>query len=1706
MDRTPPMFSKHREIREAGAGMTYSPKQFGLTGDKQFQHGPEFFADKKEFSPYADQRGEKLPGVKRRPGADLDYELEPQLAEDIEEEEEQRVSSGSGKRDIRKLMQEIMTEITEIRTSTPALGGIPITTPRRSPSPKRPITPPLHYESPPKYHKSPSPSPQKSFTSPLHFETPPEYPTPSPKKSYTPPIHRESPPGRYRSPSPSPQGKDSMSPETRMFKILEQDVQKRTSPGSPAAVPRRSKSPKSQRKSPQAANERLIQQIVQKQYEELMKSPAGGKIITEVVSTTSVSEMVTPGTPPPFDPFAFDEQATPGLPSPLRPPTAVHGWRTPEKLKAKVPTPPSPLTVVQPDEQSGYLHVEDAPEYFTDLSPPRPPSPFDDAENIQSEEIFIIEDVETVEELTSPIRDILEAHEYTDEFRDPQRPAAQRFVLSGSKKVPLSRKSAPPPVSPISEEAELLPYFESPPPIKPFPPKYTSPPKTPPKEYTRSQLPTEEQQFLEHYVPAERQELLRRVSEAIADVEDDSIPYYVPPALPQVSPEFGSQYIIASTEEIFEDLPESPHATPPLDVSPFGEELLPPDLDIAQIAIGTPPRGELLESPDSPYSFEKPTDPIGYEALPEDFAETSPHEPYQLMEIDVEGPPEEFDAVPPTSPQISPGTPPVDYLDLTFNIHAYAAYAPTLSYLTGPRASRKPALSPVGEVPQGYQEEYLPFRQEVARAQSIERRPVRVGKRVLERHSSKPSLTTWTEEIQYTPSPTRRASPRGAAAADPRDKHRRARKMLPRKRLNFDQQTDAHTPDARGRRPEFVTSTPLSPRRPTFEDDLPDMPLPEDLLGSAGPVIYEETITEIEAELPPGLPSPLKAPVTVPGWKTPEKFKVTPKAVSPLQLQPHWSANKSDSLKYMSPPEMYSPEETQYYSPAATPFMSVYGGDETAYFSPKRSPPSPSTHKPSPFLTPYTPQYTPPIGAEYFEDVGSPGSPLSPMNEPAAMREMLDVVKSGAFRAQRKPIILYGHGERKPKFLERWVKRPDLSSVREDQVEPPDSYEYWPGPYNMQDVSPELPQIDDADYYQQAVAAQPEALRAPSPVSPATRRRREIERIAEEMGQYVPLEISPRTPTRTSPMSYEFESPVMSPKLKIPPGGLDVRQEILSVELMESPKTPPRTPTPPRSRTPSPARRLFSSVEGQDALETTPPMLAPSPQRSPLPRTPPAAPAPIPYGALEGPGSPPYSPSRIRTAIETHEYTEHRQDKKRELMKAPLSRSRRPKLHPLAEAAREHSPILPPPRQVKEEIFIPLTPPKHDPYAEVEHIHAVADQQYASLMDSPPPTVKTHASQIYEQYKHIVSDISPQEFEDAFPIMDRAPPTYVDLPPGLMDRRLELHSPPSPPRPVSPRLPYAPRVEEPYASSPPLYGSPESYASPTSPYRETGESDYFTAIDFSAGEIPVSPDIYGGTPELYESPDRSVPSPFLGYTPPPRSPIDSPSFIRRILRHEYTEGFLGSDRPSAQKIVKSGKRAVRLHEKAPAPSLEGVSEHYEDPVLTPPHLKPALYPTAAPSSAERGSPQLPSPVRFEPYQRKRLVQVSPLRSPEQQQRSPKQRRAPRRKLMFDTEDADAFGSAPAGSPTWAEPPTPGRRSPGRTPPRESPTRTPPGFERLVEETEEVVVEDPGTWDPADFDYEVGAPFGGRTSPGLDTSQIGDTSFIEEGMEDFRWMG
>lgn len=63
--RTPPMFSKRKEIREAAAreGRQYAPEEFDVDED-QWVHGPDFFQDKLGKLPVSKRVFQRLIAIK----------------------------------------------------------------------------------------------------------------------------------------------------------------------------------------------------------------------------------------------------------------------------------------------------------------------------------------------------------------------------------------------------------------------------------------------------------------------------------------------------------------------------------------------------------------------------------------------------------------------------------------------------------------------------------------------------------------------------------------------------------------------------------------------------------------------------------------------------------------------------------------------------------------------------------------------------------------------------------------------------------------------------------------------------------------------------------------------------------------------------------------------------------------------------------------------------------------------------------------------------------------------------------------------------------------------------------------------------------------------------------------------------------------------------------------------------------------------------------------------------------------------------------------------------------------------------------------------------------------------------------------------------------------------------------------------------------
>lgn len=144
MPRTPPKLSKHPLIREAGQGIQYSPDQFGIIDDEDFAHGPSII-ESQQYSPHRPTHFRKDMRKQRLISSQLediqgDVSLGDQtpdfLIDDIVDEVEDATRTP---KNVQRKLKELLNEIEDMKDTTPALGGVPVTTPKRSPSPSRKV-------------------------------------------------------------------------------------------------------------------------------------------------------------------------------------------------------------------------------------------------------------------------------------------------------------------------------------------------------------------------------------------------------------------------------------------------------------------------------------------------------------------------------------------------------------------------------------------------------------------------------------------------------------------------------------------------------------------------------------------------------------------------------------------------------------------------------------------------------------------------------------------------------------------------------------------------------------------------------------------------------------------------------------------------------------------------------------------------------------------------------------------------------------------------------------------------------------------------------------------------------------------------------------------------------------------------------------------------------------------------------------------------------------------------------------------------------------------------------------------------------------------------------------------------------------------------------------------------------------------------------
>lgn len=1622
-----------------------------------------------EFSPYEPRKrpADVFPEVQ----FDVDEQLleSPEVEgeefeESTEEDEEERPKPASPRKHMAEMVQEVMEEMKEAEAASPAAGGVPITTPKRSPSPRRPATPGLGEESPPGLEES---TDEEDALSPESrkfkmLEAQPELIGQA--YGYVGGIGAQ----QQKVPSGSPRSPKRLSPKDAKKIAQMQYAQLAGSPKRQSPAVQQAMAQLEQQKSPARISPA---QMVQKMPGQTVEAHA------EIVERDVIVVQ---------DPFGgFQEYIPPPGLKPKR--RVLPEWKSPEEYRTP---PPQVEIIVSPPtesvEQGEYIEEVDVME--EDYGHLTPPSPYEDEEE---EEIVEEEQFEgELEEIVSPFKEIVEQHEYTEGFFEPDRPAAQKFILTGSKKRVIRRKAPAPGVSPIREDAEE--FLQLPSPAKVSPAKLALPYKTPspkrqsPKKASprRAAKPVreEEKKALDYYIAPEHRPFIDQLAAKVADMRDiealGELPGYVPyeePAEDYVAfeevpekrpspglPDFGyvqDPHVESPPEDyaFYEASPKRPSPVIPHGISP---DVTPPDEDYFDDIEPD------IEVDMDAVQFDDDQIPADAEVIPA-AAPVSPLRVVAEMVADIAMglSPEQLATSPAGSTppiQFSPDSPyqsPLfKWMDLIEDIYLkHEVPEPKEQFVAGitkkgprriKRHSEPPQLSPVMDVSPNYAEEYLPFRKEVFKAPGrIERRPFQFQKGSL-RPAAKPGLETWTEHIEYDVSPTGRKSP--PPYERKREKRRRVSGKLTKKRLDFD--TDSgELSDPRQR---VVEGAPLipSPKQRIYEDlpPAPEEPLSEDLMGAAQTISSETIIetTEIYEEVPGQLE--VTPDLLIPGWRTPEKYKRQRKTSPDLSALPLEVSIEAEAMEELVD-DRISPLATEL--PAFGIDVSIEQSFEQEYEpqpspsrarTPQRAARRSPTGKPSPFLTPRsarTPQGTPPKRGRVPRDVEqldqieidqlvSPESPYSPMGRPEDMQEMLEIVRERRYKAERKPINLYGYGEREPMELRRKAPSPKLRRVREDAspydtpphqempVLSPQRRQRTP-PQNMPDYWLELAEVERVQLPQPPVFDRRSPQQSPqqSPGQRVTKTKTAARKLVFDQapeGAAV-AQPSPGSPRRSPPKSprERMETRVADVQIEISPGrplrpepeimlpispGADL--EAVEPELAPSPRSPqrvsPRSMTPsPKRRTPSPSPRAPSPRTPKSPplpdrrspvrMDVTPPDYE-SPVESPPQRTPPRA---SPPRIHRSPGSPDYSPAEFERMVREHEYTLHQYDVHRKFLtdqlvvggkKIPIrpKPSQEPRLMPVYERS---PPARAPPKVVPEAQMVPISPSqKQGPAApqSIDEIQAEAERQYQALAQEVVAALSPH---IPPEYEYMLEEILPEQR----PIMDEYEREEAQLPPAITDPAAAYVSPPRPGLVQEPQLPRVSPRQQQQTSPPQLYGSPQEE------YIPSPESEIFTQQgDEEVDVLTVSPVQYESppsSPEQYEEYDQ-VPSPYLSYTPPlyqppsPGSPIDSPSFVRSIREHQYTKRFFDPGRPEAIQTVKSGRCNLRLYQKYGAGELEPVVEQHEErPVVSPQRLKPAVYPTAPPTSAEKAfySPRSPvyEAVRQEPLRPTHYAEAPP---------------------------------------------------------------------------------------------------------------------------------
>lgn len=855
----------------------------------------------------------------------------------------------------------------------------------------------------------------------------------------------------------------------------------------------------------------------------------------------------------------------------------------------------------------------------------------------------------------------------------------------------------------------------------------------------------------------------------------------------------------------------------------------------------------------------------------------------------------------------------------------------------------------------------------------------------------------------------------------------------------------------------------------------PQTPLPEELMGYQAPVSVRPSRTLMDMPVPDVLlPSPMKAPSTVPGWQTPENLRVAPRPVS-IPLPPAiCPAAQSPVLQRMSPIS----QQTSSVQPRISP-VSPRASPVSRRMSPRPRRLTPISEAVSPDLdmsldefeqleqqlTQTPPRTSPCAAGPSVQDIIAQQeamlySPRTPRRSPVSVRQvtpagpqaMADEQYQALFTPPRSPTghtppqqwqgVTGGlaHEEIPYEFIQespegttpptKWVALPDdifeqaipeemvaspTQELRspmiqgglcpavfptgappsgqlvygEERLPSPKRYIHPPAPRTPQQLrSPRQPQggpwsppyedrplprrrlvFDDSP--EGAVSSPCPAAQTSSRISP--RQQADI-LIAEMEPMLSDIPISPVTPTtkRPSPTLGEFHSPITSPTLP------QVTETYQGLGEEEFEYRSPTTPSPSSSRSPySSPESSYVVVEEEieeeetegDLDEFEPIGTEDQPEFMSPPCTPPRAPPspPATFQYESPPRSPEYSPG-FRQRVEAHtpkrtpSYT-----KKRTILRKKMV----PRLQGVQELPEPTTP-----ETVHLGSLVSLTPPDRTA-AQTAAVFQTAADQYAALLDSPEMQASPQGVASPEYGGDIMESLIPGQVRRKLPL-------------GLVDvKPFEFHAPPSPRR--SPD--YGPSV---FQESPPREFSPEiteeieeeeiiSSPSGDGIFDEAGQYDDYL-YDVEEPEFMQTP------PHAIDYGPETLPSPFLGYTPPMAAYDFSPEFFEseQVPQESPCYGSICTS-PQAQDVYQSPEVYDYGPETVPSPMLSFTPSRspeerrrFRQRVQEQDNVfKPVRYPqtVAAPRLGTLGEAAYESPDRYRPCGPPLGQRAPPRRSP-----------------------------------------------------------------------------------------------------------------------------